>query len=217
MQDHQNKDSGLLNFLHWWYSKRETQTALYCDPNITHWLWLFLFTGKVKTDEVKKVPESASWLAKSKNFDLILSQLQMLLFKSWVTLICTINRGGALHIFLLWPVIKLSFDAKMKPAGLSLPLTCHRSSWVCFIACSVKSYQAHSEVWQDVRIERILCRGLISQLQFLASCPCCGTELEHEGGLLLEAFTGRAPCTGWNGHKFGLLVWRLRVSKMLDY
>lgn len=36
------------------------QTALYCDPNITHWLWLFLFTGKVKTDEVKKVPESAS-------------------------------------------------------------------------------------------------------------------------------------------------------------
>lgn len=153
-----------------------------------HILALVVLTGKVKTDEVKKVPESASWLAKSKNFDLILSQLQMLLFKSWVTLICPKNRGGVLHIFLLWPVTKLGFDAKIKPAGLSLPLTCHRSSLLQKVVSST--------FWSLTRCKtrKDLMQGV--DIPVTVSCQLSLPWHKAWAWILAGALHRWAPCTG---------------------
>lgn len=124
----------------------------------------------------------------------------MLLFKSRVTFICTKNRGRVLHIFLPCPVIKLSFDAKIKTAGLSLHLTCHRSSWVCFICSRVISSTFQSltrcENRKDIMQGVDIPVTVSFQLSLLWHKAPAWT---FAGGLHRWA-----PCIGWNGHKCGL-------------
>lgn len=164
-----------------WYSTRETQTVSYNDPNITRWFWVVLYTGKVKTSQVKEVPKSTSdW---QRHTILIAFCHNPKRYDSSPESLCFVLKWGV-------EVCTFSFydpsqdSARIKAALCSSCSPRVTPQWLHCPAEPVKH-----QVWQDMGIEGTLCRDLILQLPFLAS-----TKLEHE---LLPGLSSQVkPCTG---------------------
>lgn len=116
---------------------------------------MVLYMSKVKTGQVKEVPKSTSdW--QSGTIVIVRDQNPKRCYSSPESL-CTKMRDGALHVFLLWPVVGLSFDARIKAAlcRSSSPRVMPQTVLV-WLRCSVEPCQAPSGVWQDMGIEGTL-------------------------------------------------------------